>query len=146
MTIYDETTTVKAPPSLVWKEAYKLAKRGRITHEEQHKFLVATQLKMAYVYLLEEHGDGSTRLRHVIDTADKVREAIESDPDRWKAIDSLTTLTATTQRENLGTISKIASLAGALFASTDLPSLREMGAAQIGQVKKRAEKSAKRVS
>lgn len=143
MTIFDETTTVQAPPALVWEEAYKLARRGRITHEEPNRFLVATQLKMGYVYLLEEQADGSTRLRHVIDTATKVRAAIESDPDRWKAMDSLTTLTATTERETMGVVSKFVNMAMGLFAGADLPSLREMGGAQIAQVKNRAEKSAK---
>jgi hypothetical protein len=143
MTIFDETTTVQAPPTLVWEEAYKLAGRGRITHEEPNRFLAATQLKMGYVYLLEEQADGSTRLRHVIDTAAKVRAAIESDPDRWKAMDSLATLTATTERETLGVVSKFVNLAMGLFAGTDLPSLREMGEGQIAQVKRRAEKSAK---
>jgi len=146
MTIFDETTTVQASPSLVWNEAYKLARRGRITHEEPNRFLVATQLKMGYVYLLEEQADGSTHLRHVIDTAAKVRAAIESDPDRWKAMDSLATLTATTERETLGVVSKFVNLAMGLFADTDLPSLREMGEVQIAQVKKRAEKSAKQAN
>jgi hypothetical protein len=71
---------------------------------------------------------------------------MESDPDRWKAMDSLATLTATTERKNLGIVSKVAGLAVGLFAGADLPSLREMGAAQIAQVKKRAEKSAKKAS
>ncbi|MGD8815501.1 MAG: hypothetical protein PVI78_13600 [Anaerolineales bacterium] len=146
MTIFDESVIVQASPTLVWNEAYKLARRGRITHQEPNRFLVATQLKMAYVYLLEEQADRSTCLRHIIDTAAKVREAMESDPDRWKAMDSLATLTATTERKNLGIVSKVAGLAVGLFAGADLPSLREMGAAQIAQVKKRAEKSAKKAS
>ncbi|NIS79509.1 MAG: hypothetical protein GTO14_04715 [Anaerolineales bacterium] len=146
MTIFDETTDVLAPPSLVWQEAYKLARRGRITHEEPNRFLVATQLKMGYVYLLEEQADGSTRLRHVIDTAAKVREALESDPDPWKAIDALTTLTATAERETLSAVSKVVNLAMGLFAGTDLASLRDLGAGQIAQVKRRAEKSAKKAS
>jgi len=146
MTIFDETTNVQAPTTLVWEQAYKLARRGRITHEEPNRFIVATQLKMGYVYLLEEQADGSTRLRHVIDTAAKVRAAIESDPDRWKAMDSLATLTATTERETLGVVSKFVNLAMGLFAGTDLPSLREMGEAQIAQVKSRAEKSAKQAN
>ena len=146
MTIFDKSEVIQAPVHLVWQEAYKLARKGRIEVEEINMILFATHLKFGYVYLLKEQEDGMTVLRHVIDTSNKVKEGLDNNPDPWIALDNLASITDTPARENLGTAKKIIQMVLALVGlgeATDFPSLKEMGEGQFSQIRKRAERAAK---
>jgi hypothetical protein len=149
MTVYDDTAIVEAPISLVWQEAYKLARKGRIQREEVNSIIFATSLKLGYVYLMKAQPDGTTFLRHVIDTAGKVGEALESNQDPWQALDALDTLTDTPTRETAGTFSKILQSILALIGFgeagelMDTSYIRDTGKAQLSRVKIKSERAAK---
>lgn len=151
MTIFDEVASVQAPINIVWRESFNLAKRGRLEREELDKILFASHLKLGYVYLMKENPDGSTYIRHVIDTANKVREALESNQDPWKALDELASLTDTPGREKAkktsGVIQSIFALIGLGEAGEffDTSYIQDTGKSQLGRVKKRSEKAAKKL-
>ncbi len=131
MALYDESIDIKAPPDMIWQEAHKIASRGRIIFEEPNRLLIATATGLGYVYLLEERADGSTRLRHVVESASNVRD-LEGEQDPWDALDALASRTDTTGRAVLGVGSSIA-----LGGSSSL------GEQAMTQIKKRAERTAR---
>jgi hypothetical protein len=151
MTIFDDTASVQAPINLVWREAYNLARKGRLEREEVNRILFATHLKLGYVYLMKENPDGSTYIRHVIDTASKTREALESNQDPWKALDELDSLTDTHGREKAkktsGILQGLLSLIGFGEAGEffDSSYISDTGKAQLARIKKKSEKAAKKL-
>ncbi|MGW8179974.1 MAG: hypothetical protein ACWGQW_14615, partial [bacterium] len=62
---------------------------GQIISDEPNRLLVAIHRKVGYVYWFEPEESGSTRLRHLIDTAANIQEGLLEDPHIPAALDAL---------------------------------------------------------
>lgn len=153
MSVYDNTDVIQASANLAWKEAYKLARKGRIEIEEKDSILFASHLKYGYVYIFKERPDGTTKFRHLIDSEVRVREALEGSQDPWSALDDLTANPEVIEQTELRktTSSILGGVLSFLGVSDEdqkslsfLEALPEMGEAQFKRVRKRAERAAKR--
>ena len=104
MSHFDKTVSIQAPPDMVWQEAYRHARAGQIITDEPNRLLVAIHRKVGYVYWFEQEADGSTRLRHLIDSAPNVQESLRDVRDIPAALDALSARTDGSGQESLGLV------------------------------------------
>ena len=134
MDVFDKTIQIQASPGLVWKEARKFAKKGRIKVEKEPEILVSKgSLKIGYVYLISPLSDGTTQLRHVVAPISAVEDALASSQPLPDALDQI--------NQHPDTLSE--AVAGGFMGMLEFPTFEETGEGQLNQIKKRAERKSR---
>ncbi len=140
---FDVTTPILAPAETVWEEAYKFARKGRIICETPCQVLAATELKLGYLYVLEEQADGSTSLRHVVDSAAHIRKALEAGEQLSAALDALAVQPGTRARGRIGTLLSVLGTLVAFALSVASGQTVAQKAHRMEEIKRKAEKKAR---
>ncbi len=101
MALFDSTISIHAPAEIVWRETVRVGLKGSIYRQEPERLLVITQFGLAYIYRLEERSDEETRLRCVIDKAQKVKQSISNAWDIPTSLHQLSSVGITEERDLL---------------------------------------------
>jgi hypothetical protein len=133
MDTFDKTISIQASPDLVWKEARRFAKKGRIISEKNHQLLVSIgKLKIGYVYLIHKQPDGSTLLRHVISSESAIRKALGSNRPISDELDEIDADTETVSE----------TVSGLFKSFLEFPEPETIGEDQLSKIRSRAERAA----
>ena len=133
MEVFDKTIQIQASPDIVWKEARKFARKGRIKLEKEPEILVSKgSLKIGYVYLISSLSDGTTQLRHVVAPISAIEDALASSLPFPDALDQI--------NQHPDTLSE--AVAGGFMGMLEFPTFEETGEGQLAKIKKRSERKA----